>query len=83
MPYYEVELEDGMKIQVSSLNGHDLLVYCEKLAQAVWEAQHATPEADSATVLAVVKSNQWPSTLCERQCLTRWQLCMAKCTTQT
>ena len=30
MPY-EVEREDGMKIQVSSLNGHDWSVYREKL----------------------------------------------------
>ena len=78
MPY-EVELEDGMKIQVLSLNGHDWSGYCKKLAQAAWEAQCATPEADYATVLAVIKSNQWPSTLRERQCLTQWQLCMAKC----
>ena len=30
MPY-EVQLEDGMKIQVSSLNGHDWSDYREKL----------------------------------------------------
>ena len=78
MPH-EVELEDGMKIQVSSLNGHDWSGYHEKLAQAAREAQCATLEADYTTVLAVIKSNQWPSTLCEWQCLTQWQLCMAKC----
>ena len=75
---YEVEPEDGMKIQVSSLNGHDWLVYHEKLVQAVWEAQRATLKADYTIVLAVIKSNQWPSNICEQQCLTRWQLCMAK-----
>ena len=78
MPY-EVELEDGMKIQILSLNRHDWSDYREKILSAAREAKHTTPEADYATVLAVVKSNQWPSTLHERQCLTRWQLCMAKC----
>ena len=77
MPY-EVELEHGMKIQVSSLNGHDWSVYHEKLVQAVREAQCTTSKVDYATVLAVIKSNQWPSNICEWQCLTRWQLCMAK-----
>ena len=77
MPY-EVELEDGMKIQVLSLNGHDWSVYHEKLVQAVWEAQRTTLKADYAIVLAVVKSNQWPSNIREQQCLTQWQLCMAK-----
>ena len=78
MPY-EVELKDGMKIQISSLNGHDWSVYRKKLVQAAWEAQRATSTSDYATVLVVIKSNQWPSTLRERQCLMRWQLCMAKC----
>jgi hypothetical protein len=77
MPY-EVELENGMKVQVSSLNGHDWSDYREKLTQAVREARSATPASDYATVLAVIKSNQWPSNLHEQQCLTRWQLSMAR-----
>jgi hypothetical protein len=77
MPY-EVELEDGMKVQVSSLNGHDWSDYREKLTQAAREARSATPASNYATVLAVIKSNQWPSNLREQQCLTRWQLSMAR-----
>ena len=73
MPY-EVQLEDGMKIQVTSLNGHDWSDYHEKISCAVWEARSATPASVYATVLAIIKSNQWPTTIDEQQCLTRWQL---------
>ena len=37
-----------------------------------------TPGSVYATVLEVIKSNQWPSSIYERQCLTRWQLCMGQ-----
>ena len=80
MPYYEVELEDGMRLQVSksSFNGHEWMEYCGILIQAVQEAQHATPDTDYATVLATVKSNQTPTTMHEQRCLNRWQLQIAK-----
>ena len=77
MPY-EVQLEDGMKIQVTSLNGHDWSDYREKIIHAAREARSATPASVYATVLAVIKSNQWPTSIYERQCLTRWQLCMGQ-----
>ena len=77
MPY-EVQLEDGMKIQVTSLNGHDWLDYQEKIIYAAREARSATPASVYATVLAIIKSNQWPTSIYERQCLTRWQLCMGQ-----
>ena len=77
MPY-EVQLEDGMKIQVLSLNGHDWSDYREKIIRAAREARSATPALVYATVLAIIKSNQWPTTIYERQCLTRWQLCMGQ-----
>ena len=57
MPYYEVELEDGMRLQVSSLNGRKWTEYREILIRAAREAQRATPASDYATVLATVKSN--------------------------
>ena len=77
MPY-EVQLEDGMKIQVTSLNGHDWLDYCEKIIHAVQEVRSTTPTSIYATVLAVIKSNQQPTRIYELQCLTRWQLCMGQ-----
>lgn len=53
MPY-EVECEDGMKIQVSSLNRlHDWPDYCEKFTQAARKARRATPEHDYAIVLVI------------------------------
>ena len=67
-----------MKIKVTSLNGHDWSDYREKLIHTAQEAQSATPASIYATVLAVVKSNQWPTSVYERQCLTRWQLCMGQ-----
>ena len=75
MPY-EVQLEDGMKIQVTSLNGHNWSDYREKIIHTAWEARSATPTSVYATVLTVVKSYQWPSSIDKQQCLTRWQLCM-------
>jgi hypothetical protein len=69
MPYKD-ELDDGMKIQVLSLNGHEWLDYHEKIIQAAWEAQHAISTSNYTSVLAIVKSNQWPSNLREKQCLT-------------
>ncbi|KAH0835722.1 OPT oligopeptide transporter [Lanmaoa asiatica] len=79
MPY-EVELDDDMKIRVTSLNGHDWSKYCTKIISAAWEAQRATMETDYAIVLAIIKSNQVPSSNepYKRQCLTRWQIKMAK-----
>ena len=77
MPY-EVQLEDGMRIQVSSLNGHDWSDYHEKLLSAAREARRATLESDYATVLAIIKSGQRPKDIYKQQCLTRWQLQMAK-----
>ena len=53
MPY-EVELEDGMKVQVSSLNGFNWLDYREKIIRAAREAQRATPELHYAIVLAII-----------------------------
>ena len=67
-----------MKVQVSSLNGHDWSDYHEKIIHAAQEARSATPASVYATVLAVIKSNQWPSSIYERQCLTQWQLCMGQ-----
>ena len=80
MPYYEVELEDGMRLQVSesSLNGCEWTDYREILIRAAREAQRATPDADYATVLAMVKSNQQPTTMYGRRCLARWQLQVGK-----
>ena len=77
MPY-EVQLEDGMRIQVSSLNGHDWLDYHKKIIRATWEAQRATPELNYAIVLAIMKANQIPNDANKRHCLTCWQLQMAK-----
>jgi hypothetical protein len=54
---YEVKLDDGMKIQVSSLNGHEWLNYHEKLLSVSWEAKHVTPKSNYTTVLAIIKSN--------------------------
>ena len=67
-----------MKIQVTSLNGHDWSDYREKIIHAAREAQSATPASVYTTVLAVVQSNQWPTSIYKRQCLTRWQLCMGQ-----
>ena len=78
MPYYEVELEDGMRLQVSSLNGRKWSDYHGILIQATWEAQRATPDADYATVLAIMKTNQMPTTIHEQCCLTRWRLQVTK-----
>ena len=77
MPY-KVELEDGMKVQVSSLNGFNWLDYREKIIRAAQEAQRATLELDYATVLAIIKANQIPNDANKRHCLTRWQSQMAK-----
>ncbi|KAF8131681.1 hypothetical protein EV363DRAFT_1296447 [Boletus edulis] len=73
MPY-EVQLEDGMKIQVSSLNGHNWSHYREKLIHAAREARRATPEHDYTTVLTLVRTNQRPKTIYEQRCKLRWQL---------
>ena len=67
-----------MNIQVSSLNGHNWQDYHEKLIQAAREAQRATPPADYATVLAIMKSSQRPSDAKHQLCLTRWNLQVAK-----
>jgi hypothetical protein len=77
MPY-EVQLEDGMRTQVSSLNGHNWSDYCEKITQAAREARSATPASDYATVLAVIKSNKWPENPRERHCLKSWQLLVSR-----
>ena len=73
MSYYEVELEDGTRLQVSesSFNGHEWTKYRGILIQAAREAQRATPDADYATVLAIVKTNQTPTTMYRRRCLAR------------
>ena len=78
MPYYEVELEDSMRIQVSSLNGHEWSEYRKNLLSAVWEAKRATPDSDYATVLAIIKSNRIPTKPHEKLSLTRWRLQVAK-----
>ena len=78
MPYYEVQLEDGMRIQVTSLNGHKWSEYRENLLSAVREAKRVTPDSDYATVLAIIKSNQIPTKLHEKLSLTRWRLQVAK-----
>ena len=70
MPYYEVQLKDGMRIQVMSLNGHDWSDYCEKLLSVVWETRCATLESGYATVPAIIKSNQRPNDIYKQQCLT-------------
>ena len=77
MPY-EVQLEDGMRIQVSSLNGHDWLDYHKKIIRATWEVQRATPELNYTIVLAIMKANQIPNDANKQHCLTCWQLQMAK-----
>ena len=73
-----MELEDGMKIQITSLDGHDWSDFRKILIQAAREAQRATPETDYATVLAVIKSNKWPENPRERHCLKQWQSQMAR-----
>ena len=67
-----------MKIQVSSLNGHDWSNYREKLLCAAREAKRATSESDYAMVLAIVKSNQRPNDMYKRNCLTQWQFQVGK-----
>ena len=76
--HYKVKLEDGMKIQVSSVNRHDWSNYREILICTVWEAQQAMPGLNYTIVLAIMKSNQRPNDNYKQQCLTRWQLQMAK-----
>ena len=77
MPY-EVQLEDGMRVQVSSLNGQDWSDYREKLLGAARAARRLTPESDYTTVLAIIKADQWPSDTRARHCLKRWQSCLSK-----
>ena len=77
MPY-EVKLEDGMKIQVSSLNRYNWSNYHEILIHTVWEAQQAMLELNYTIILAIMKSNQRPNDNYKQQCLTCWQLQMAK-----
>ena len=67
-----------MKIQITSLDGHDWSDFRKILIQAAREAQRATPETDYATVLAVIKSNKWPENPRERHCLKQWQSQMAR-----
>ena len=67
-----------MRLQVSSLNGHEWTEYRGILIQAAREAQRATPDADYATVLATVKSNQQPTTMSVRRGLALWLLQVAK-----
>ncbi|KAI9570019.1 hypothetical protein HD554DRAFT_2037697 [Boletus coccyginus] len=57
---YEVELEDGLRVQVLSSNGHD------------WSDYHEI-SSDYAIILAAIKSNQMPKGIREQFLLTRWR----------